>query len=344
MRKNLPKLHFERKGLVLKSDLYWHTKDPCPVFDGRTWHIFGSGGRTGAEVWHILHATAPSAEGPWIEQEASILEVVEGPHVAAPGVIYDQNERLFHMFIQREFMQLGGTVEHLYSEDGRRFRFSDTSLTSLPETDQSGIYDPHPAIIGGKKYFIYSGMRRVARPDLFLAESESGTWNGPWKRLGRIVAHEDIFHHNQHTQEDYEWGLEGSQLIGLPSGNILLNAVCFLPEGRRGERQRVFFAAAKKVTGPYITMGPIIEPFGEQQNPENWESGENGHAAGVLHGEHFYLFYQSRAFSPRSRWCYGLAVFKINELEELVEKTLEDPPQEIDLNTKITTEVMEHTQ
>lgn len=335
-KKRIGKLNFERKGLLLKSDIYWHTKDPCPVFDGRMWHIFGSGGRTGAEIWHILHATAQTPEGPWIEQEASILEVVEGPHVAAPGVIYDNEERLFHMFIQREFMQLGGTVEHLVSHDGNRFRFSDTSLTSNPETKEAGIYDPHPALIGGKKYFIYSGMEKVARPDLYLAESESGSWNGPWKRLGKIVAHEDIFHHNQHTHEDYEWGLEGSQLIQLPRGNILLNAVCFLPEGRRGERQRVFFAAASKVTGPYYTMGPIIEPFGEQQKPENWESGENGHAAGIIHEDKLLLFYQSRAFSPRSRWCYGLAVFNIEEIEKLVAETLKNPPEDISHDTKLT--------
>jgi hypothetical protein len=331
------KLHFVRGGLLLKSETYWHTKDPCPAFDGKTWHIFGSGGRTGAEIWDILHATAPTPEGPWKEEPGAVLHVVEGPHVAAPGVLYDHEEKRFHMFIQREFMQLGGTVEHLYSEDGHHFRFSDTALTSLPGTDQSGIYDPHPSIIKGKKYFIYSGMERVTRPDLYVAESESGSWNGPWIRKGRIVAHEDIFHHNQHTHEDYEWGLEGSQLIELPSGNILLNAVCFLPEGRRGERQRVFFAAAKDVMGPYVTMGPVIEPFGDKEIEENWESGENGHAAGMIHGDKFYLFYQSRAFSKRSRWCYGLAAFKIEELEALVREALTSPPENISQDTKLTT-------
>ncbi len=324
MENYLPgRLHFERKGLILKSDLYWDTKDPCPAFDGRMWHMFGSGGKSKEEIWHILHATAPAPEGPWIEQEASLLEVVRGPHVAAPGVIYDHDERLFHMFIQREFMQLGGTIEHLTSADGRHFLFKDTSLTSLPDTEEGGIYDPHPSLIGGKKYFIYSGMERVTRPDLFLAESESGTWNGPWKRLGKILAHEDLFHHNQHTHEDYEWGLEGAQLVELPSGNILLVAVCFLPQGRRGERQRVFFAAAHDVRGPYYTMGPVIEPLGDHDKEEDWESGENGHAAGMVVDEHFYLFYQSRAFSPRNRWCYGLAVFNLDELEKfIVEKCI----------------------
>jgi hypothetical protein len=320
------KFTFKRKGLILKSTMYWHTKDPCPVFDGSTWHIFGSGGKTGDEVWHILHATAPNPEGPWTEQEAPLLDVVEGPHVAAPGVIYDPNKQLFHMFVQREFMQLGGTIEHLVSVDGKKFQFSDTALESIPGTTEAGIYDPHPAMIDGKMYLIYSAMDRISHPDLFLAESE-GSWRGPWKRHGRILGHENIPHHNQHTQENYEWGLEGSQLIPLPSGNILLNAVCFLPEGRRGERQRVFFAAARMPSGPFHTLGTVIDPIENQSGEtteEHWESGDNGHAAGIIHGDSLYLFYQSRAFSPRNRWCYGLAEFEVAAVEKMVAEVLKN--------------------
>lgn len=313
------KLAFDRKGLMLKSELYWDTKDPCPVFDGKQWHLFGSGGNKTFEHWHILHATAPTAEGPWREDEASILEVVKGPHVAAPGVIYDFEEKMFHMFIQREFLALGGTIEHLASPDGRHFKFLETSLYSVPATDEAGIYDPHPTIIKGEKYIIYSGMKEVTRPDLFLAKSMSSSWSGPWQRLGKIVSHEHIVHHNQHDHSDYEWGLEGSQLIELPSGLLLLNAVCFLPQGSRGQRQRVFFAVAKNPLGPYTTLGPVIEPYGE-----DWESGENGHAAGVIDGDKFHLFYQSRSFSPRNRWCYGLAVFRLAELEEVARNAIKE--------------------
>ncbi len=313
------KFSYERKGLMIKSNRYWDTKDPCPVFDGRTWHLFGSGGSIQTKSWHILHATSLHPEGPWTEDEASLLETVQGPHVAAPGVIYDFQDKLFHLFIQREFTQLGGTVEHLASPDGLHFRFLDTSLFSIPGSDEAGIYDPHPSIIAGKKYLIYSGMREVMRPDLFLAESMSDSWSGPWDRKGKIISHENIVHHNQHDHQDYEWGLEGSQLIELPSGNILLNAVCFLPEGKRGERQRVFFAAGKDPLGPYITLGPVIEPYGE-----DWEGGENGHAAGLIFGNKLYLYYQSRAFSPRNRWCYGLAVFSVSEIEEVVKNVLNE--------------------
>jgi hypothetical protein len=313
------KLPYERKGLQLKSELYWHTKDPCPVFDGTTWHLYGSGGEPNVEIWKILHATAPSPEGPWTEQTSALLDVVRGPHVAAPGVIYDPYDRQFHMFVQREFMRLGGTIEHLTSADGNRFNFSDTALSSLDGTAEAGIYDPHPAFILGKRWLVYSGMKEVARPDLFVAESPTAAWDGAWQRRGKIVSHEHIIHHNQHDHTDYEWGLEGSQLIELPSGNILLNAVCFLPSGRRGERQRVFFAAARTPLGPYITLGPVIEPYGT-----DWESGENGHAAGIIVGDALYLYYQSRAFSERHRWCYGLAVFKIKDIENVVEGALRE--------------------
>lgn len=313
------KLSYERKGLQLKSDRYWHTKDPCPAFDGTTWHLFGSGGVSNQEIWHILHATAPAPDGPWTERNPTLLEVVQGPHVAAPGVIYDPHDGQFHMFVQREFMALGGDIEHLTSPGGERFYFSETALSSLPETDQAGIYDPHPAFIGGKRYLIYSGMQEVTKPDLFLAECETADWSCNWQRKGKIVSHEHIIHHNQHGHPDYEWGLEGSQLIGLPSGNVLLNAVCFLPEGRRGERQRVFFAGARSPYGPFITLGPVIEPYGT-----DWESGENGHAAGIAVGDSLYLYYQSRAFSERNRWCYGLAVFKVSEIDEVVENVLRE--------------------
>src|SRR5205814_2059680 len=76
-------------------------KDPCPVFDGTQWHMYGSGGNVRTETWKIYHATAGGLEGPWTQQPLIELPV-EGSGVAAPGVIFDGG--LFHMFIQTEFM------------------------------------------------------------------------------------------------------------------------------------------------------------------------------------------------------------------------------------------------
>lgn len=304
----------ERKGPLLIPTSYTDTKDPCPVFDGKKWHIFGSAGTSSTENWSVLHAISVSIDGPWKEQPFITIKGIEGPHVAAPSVFFEKTKHLFHMFIQTDFMALDTRVVHLISSDGDTFDYKDVALYSIPLTTEAGIYDPHGAEIAGRKYLTYSGCTIVSRPDVYLAESENGTWNGPWKRLGRILRHEEVPHHNQHGHHDYEWGLEGSQLLELPSGLILLIAVCFLPEGSRGSRQRVFFAIAEKVTGPYHTIGPVLPPESEPR----WESGENGHAAGIVIDGKLSLFYQARSVdASEAAWRYGLARFAIADIENV---------------------------
>jgi hypothetical protein len=272
-------------------------KDPCPVFDGRQWHVFGSGGTVSTETWKIFHATAPTLDGPWTQQPL-IDPDLDGSGVAAPGVVYD--EGVFHMFIQTEFMKSGGRCEHLVSNDGFVWVALPTAFHAVPDTDEDGIYDPHPAGIHGEKYIVYSGMpkfQRVPQPDVFLARSTSGTWFGPWERLGKILDHDEVPHHNPRGHSDYEWGIEGPQLVELPDGRVMLNATCFLPDGPRGTRQRVFFALADDARGPYRTMGPVLDPV---------EPGENGHSTVLVNGEDITLFYQSSMTVTGNRWRYGI--------------------------------------
>ena len=273
-------------------------KDPCPVHDGNLWHMFGSSGTVTSESWRILHATAPDLYGPWVEHEPIVLPV-SGSGVAAPGVIHESG--VFHMFIQTEFMKSGGRCEHLVSDDGFQWMAMNSAIIALPGTDEDGIYDPHPAIIGSKRYIVYSGMPKfttVPQPDIYLARSQSDSWFGPWKRVGKILDHMDLPHHNSRQHPDYEWGIEGAQLVELPDGRILLNATCFLPDGPRGSRQRVFFAIADKVEGPYLTVGPVLDPG---------EAGENGHSTVVIEGGQLMLFYQCRREATNHRWRYGIA-------------------------------------
>lgn len=148
-------------------------KDPCPVFDGRMWHVFGSSGTVTSETWRILHVTAPDLYGPWTEHEPITLPVT-GSGVAAPGVVFDDG--VFHMFIQTEFMKSGGRCEHAVSNDGFRWVVLKPALSAVPGTDEDGIYDPHPAMIGGKRYLVYSAMPKfthVPQPDIYLARSRS---------------------------------------------------------------------------------------------------------------------------------------------------------------------------
>jgi hypothetical protein len=116
---------------VLQPEGFDDVKDPCPVFDGTEWHLFGSAGTVNNETWKIFHATAPQIEGPWTQHPQIDLGLV-GSGVAAPGVVFEDGT--FHMFIQTEFMRSGGTCEHLVSPDGFAWTRQGTALSSIPGT------------------------------------------------------------------------------------------------------------------------------------------------------------------------------------------------------------------
>jgi len=287
-----PAFQLERVGVLYEPLQYADVKDPCVVFDGSTWHLFGTG--CGKPELEILHCTAPSPDGPWRERAPARLFGLEHvEHHAAPGVIAE-GARL-HMFLQESFNEVGSAIEHLVSEDGgATFQWVDTSLTCLPGTAEGGVYDPDPAEIDGEKYLVYAAFAAVGQPDLYLARSTSGTWDGPWERLGCILDHAAVGCHNQVGCEDYEWGLEGPQLVQLPDGSVLLTAVCFLADRPRGHRQRVLHAIAfDGARGPYTVLGPLLEPTGPRG------SGENGHGTAVVVDGELRVFYQERPGDAR---------------------------------------------
>jgi hypothetical protein len=276
-------------GLLYDPKRYPDVKDPSPVFDGARWHLFGTGCglRTGAE---LLHCTAPAIEGPWREEASPALHGVERiRYHCAPGVVAE-GERL-HLFLQEEFDVLGGHIEHLVSADGgATFDRADTALRCAPRRGEAGVYDPDAAEIGGVRYLVYAGMSVVGQPDLYLARSRSRSWAGPWTRLGCILDHARVPCHNQIGSDDYEWGLEGPQLLELPGGGVLLTAVCFLPDRLPGHRQRLLLAVAEEATGPYVVLGAPVQPSG----PDG--TGENGHGTAVVDDNGVvHLVYQERA-------------------------------------------------
>lgn len=308
------------------------TKDPCPVFDGRGWHLFGSAGSVVVEEWELLHATAPRLDGPWTEQQPLRLEGLTSSRVAAPGVVVEDG--VFHLFVQTDFLALGGTIEHCVSADGRTFTRSDTALRALADSEEAGLFDAHPAEAGGQRYLVYAAMGadlenlrwhwedyagRVRGPDVFLARSTSGSWDGPWERQGRILRQEDVPWHCPPGSPDYEWGLEGPQLLALPDGRVLLTAVCFLAALPRGRRQRVFLAVADSPLGPYRCATLPVHPPGE-----GWDCGENGHACVVTDGPHVVCLYQARGTpgpldQGEARWRYGIATWPQDAFRLLLE-------------------------
>lgn len=290
------------------------------MYDGRIWHLYGSAGSVITETWAILHATAPGPCGPWIEQAPATLVDVHSDRVAAPGVVHDGSR--FHMFVQTDFLAVGGTIEHLTSENGELFRRVDTAVESRPDTDEAGLFDAHPALVAGRPWLVYAAMATdlqglrwewdryaatVRGPDVHAAVSISGTWDGPWERCGRVLAQEEVPVHVRPGAPDYEWGLEGPQLLSLDDGRVLLTGVCFV-DGRRGTRQRAFLAVASSPLGPYGISGLALEPQGD-----GWESGEVGHATTVLVQDVLWLFYQARSRVPgpvdqaEARWRFGAA-------------------------------------
>lgn len=276
-------------GQLYDPKRYPDVKDPSPVRLGKRWHLFG----TGCGLDHgleISHATAPKLAGPWREEPAVQLVGVQDtiPHPSAPGVIADGTR--LHMFLQHDFNVLGGAIEHLVSDDeGMTFIRVDTALQSIPGSAEAGVYDPDPAVVDGQRYLSYAAMSVVGQPELFLARSVSGSWDGPWERLGCVLDHHAVEGHNQIDDEDYEWGLEGPHLLELPDGRCLLTAVCFLAAHPRGSRQRILLAVAETPIGPYESLGAFIEPAGDNG------SGENGHGTAVRLGNKVELIYQERS-------------------------------------------------
>ncbi len=324
-------------GPLFISTRFKDVKDPCICYDGTTWHIYGSGGDVRPEVWQILHATAPSIEGPWTEQDPVVLHGVEGPHVAAPSVVFDPEDHLYHMAVQKDFMDIGGGIEYLVSGNGSVFTKMRTLVEPRSSGTEAGLYDPHFAEIGKHKYLVYSGIPEQQpgdprpfkpQPDVYLARSTTDRWSGFWRRVKVILTHEDIaWHHNRRENPNYEWGIEGPQILALPNGKVLLNATCFIEEGRFGTRQRVFFAVADSVEGPYQSIGPVL---GGRE--DEWESGENGHASAIVCEDKVYLFYQARSQTNTdvmsNNWMYGIAVYEVADIMRALRREEAAAPEE----------------
>lgn len=281
-----PSLPWRSPRPVVPLGRYGGLKDPCVVRFQGLWHLFATGCK---EHWtyDVVHAVAPRPTGPWTMLPPADVVGAEGPSLCAPGVVADG--ALLHMFVQESYNILGGTIRHLVSEDaGASFHCAGTALTSRPGTTEAGLYDAHPAAVRDDKFLVYAGMAKVGEPDLHLARSTSGTWAGPWERLGIVLGHDDVGCHNRRGCASYEWGLEGGQLTELPDGRVLLSAVCFLPDGDHGTRQRIFLAIADEPEGPYEVLGPALDPV------RYAVGGENGHGCTVVDRGRVYLFFQHR--------------------------------------------------
>jgi hypothetical protein len=284
---------------------YRQLKDPCVVWDGSAWHRYGTGWMLGAAAPIVFHARADSATGAFTMGARITLDGVSGGGVAAPGVVVDDG--VFHMFVQTEFRALGGGIEHLVSTDGDSFVRTDTAITADVSLGEATVYDAQPCVIGGQRYLAYAAEPTVSHSELHLARS-TGPWSGPWVRLGAIVRQSDVVFQNRVGCPGYEWGLEGPQLVELPSGQVLLMGVCFVGGLDKGRRQRVFVAIASALEGPYDVLGTPFDP-----RFDVWATGENGHPGAALVGDSVVVVYQRRQ-GAGAPWSLGTATIRLDSL------------------------------
>lgn len=296
------------KSFPINLDLpanYPDLKDPSPLFDGKVWHIYATG-PGGAQSYGVSHLVSESIDGPWrFGQPVQLVNLYIPPmdhssEVCAPGVCYDSTSGSYEMFIHTHFDVTGGVINHLVSQDGVVFVQQDVAIVSKPDSFHAGVYDPQPAVVNGKKYLTYTAFKRPAHGNVLLAESVNGQWCTEWEHHGLILSHKKMTkYQNQHTDIDYEWGLEGAQLLELHKGALLMIGSCFLPHKEQGRRQRLFFAVGHKIKGRYHILGTLNEIYQEDE-----EITETGHGGGIVVGNYLYVFYQARGVNTPWRIRY----------------------------------------
>lgn len=276
---------------LVTSRFFPELKDPSLTYDGHRYHLYGTG-CLGPHRWGIYHFVSPYLNGPWQELPPCTIDA-KGPQICAPSVVFEAG--VFHMFLQTACFELGWPLLQLVSTDGSHFR---TEGPALAPPSATGFYDVEAVHWMGEHYLTYTAMNKVGHGDIYLAKSRTNSWFGPWDKAGCILDHIQVPFHNQHSDRDYEWGLEGAQVIRLNNGRFLLTAVCFLQHGRPGRRQRLFTATADHVQGPYLGSTPVIEP-----SRDGWDCGENGHGCSWQKGDDIHVFFQARR--PAGKWNIG---------------------------------------
>ncbi len=281
---------------------YAEYKDPCIAWYDREWHLFATGILPNNRFhYQVVHGRRTQLGTHWSAVRPVALARATGPSVCAPGVVSDGE--LVHLFIQQAYNVLGSSIMHFVSADGGlTFERRPDALQARADTGEAGLYDAHPATVAGSPYLAYSATSVVGQSDIHLARAAGDDWNGPWERLGLLIGHADVPWHNQPGDADYEWGLEGAQLLELPDGRVLLTAVGFLAGHPRGHRQRVFLSLAEKPTGPYRFLGHLPRPasFGE--------NGENGHATSVVTDGMLFIMFQARQDAEADWQLYATQV------------------------------------
>ena len=147
-----------------------------------------------------------------------------------------------------------------------------------------------------------------------------------WEALGllekelpgsAIMKYSDVSEHNPHPrppfveehdelpeqrrqrlelENNFEWGLEGFQVMPLPNGLFLCLGVCFLRDEPKDQRERAFIGISEVRTGPYVPLAHLVDPASEVSNDisEMGRQVKNGHPSGLIDGDTLIIDYQTR--------------------------------------------------
>lgn len=322
---------------------YFEMKDPSlvPMPDG-TFMMYAGLGTVRGEEWVQGRFRADHPGGPWQELEPAVIEGVTGTEVCAPVVLYAEKDGkpLWRMYVQTACFSEGGVIALATSEDGIHFRGS-----ALPAMTRDDIPQEHQPVVGlydvnisdvaidgiAHECMVFSGYRKVGSGDIYMSlrKKDEEKWSQP--RL--MLRQEDVPFHNRPGIPNFEWGLEGAKVLQLADDAFLMVGVSFLDKGNecRGTRQRVFFAAARSVNGPFIAMNTPIDP-----TVYDVGQGENGHPDMAVLGKRFCILYQERAGEGHP-WHLRYAEIDKEELLCRVRTHLlahENPPETLPPSTR----------
>lgn len=331
----------EVNRLSAHADRYPELKDPSIVSlpDGK-YMMFASVGTSITQEWIVGRFISRHPSGPWQEIEPVIFENLSGPQLCAPAVTYEEvnGQPLWKMYIQTACFEANGIIALATSTDGRVFVGQSHPLatreTIVAEHKSSviGVYDVGVSEVkNGEEDLVcmlFSGYRRVGCGDLYVSYRRKSEPEESWTAAQRLLAQEEVPFHNHPEYEHFEWGLEGAKLVQLADECFLLIGVCFQPKplGHEGTRQRVFFAAATSINGPFVPLETPFVPYAQAGR-----NGENGHPDTLVEGDSLWIIYQERDGNGMP-WYLRSAKFNLHEMRSYFERALKNGHESMSMN------------
>ncbi len=310
------------------QEKYFEIKDPSVVMlpDG-TFMMYASIGNSLTQEWIVGRFVAIHPAGIWQEIEPVSFTDLKGPQVCAPAVTYEvvNHQPSWKMYIQTACFESDGVIALATSTDGQHFVGQPQPLASRHticaehQPLVTGVYDASVSEVRVANQemmcMLFSGYRRVGCGDIYASYRPKSAGEHEWSPAQRLLTQEEVPFHNHPNSEHFEWGLEGAKLVQLDKECFLLIGVCFLPKPNEflGTRQRVFFAVASSMNGPFTPVGTPLNPF---ESEHDGRLGENGHPDTLLLNEHdLWIIYQER-HGQGAPWHLRAAHYDAQQLKE----------------------------